>query len=189
MSQNNTANAPRTVKTADTGAFDIKELVLYAVLLAAGIILNFFVSKPLAAVVPGISPEFIISSFCLMILVTRPSVPKAMVIGLIAGVIIQITASVKGPDLVAETVAAAVMALIVKFGMNGAAKSFVPAVGAFVTTFLSGCIYAVIVALFIRADAAIFFAMVPVVAATGVFNAILVTALYIPIKKALKLGE
>ena len=32
-------------------------------------------------------------------------------------------------------------------------------------------------------------AMLPVVAATAVFNAILVQALYIPIKKALKLND
>lgn len=188
MSQNTTTQQARTVQTADHGAFDVKEAVLYAVLLAAGIILNF-ASKPILGNFSMISPEFVITSFCLMILISKPNLGKALVIGLIAGVIIQFTASVKGPDLVAETISAAVMALIVKAGMKTPAKAVVPAIGTFVTTFLSGCIYAVIVALLLKNQPEMFMAMMPVVALTGVFNGVLVQALFIPIKKALKIAE
>ena len=69
MSQNTTAQ-PRTVQTADRGKLDIRALVLLAILLAAGFILNFTVGKAVSSISGGmISPEFIISAFCLTILV------------------------------------------------------------------------------------------------------------------------
>ena len=116
MSQNTTAAQPRTVQTADRGKLDVRALVLLAILLAAGFILNFTVGKAISGISGGmISPEFIISAFCLTILVVRPNIGQALVIGLIS-------------------------------------------------------------------------AMLPVVAMTAVFNAILVGALYLPIQKALKLN-
>lgn len=181
---------PRTVQTADHGKLDIKALTLFAILLAAGVILNLTVGKALAGISAGmLAPEFIISSFCLTILVVRPNVGQALIIGLIAAVVIQISASVKGPDFVAEGVAAMVMALIVQFGMKTAAKPVIPAVGTFVTTALSGMIYALIVPLFAQAASGLFFVMLPVVLLTAVFNGILVGALYIPVKKALKIAD
>ena len=45
MSQNTTATQPRTVQTADRGKLDVRALVLLAILLAAGFILNFTVGK------------------------------------------------------------------------------------------------------------------------------------------------
>ena len=45
MSQNTTAAQPRTVQTADRGKLDVRALVLLAILLAAGFILNFTVGK------------------------------------------------------------------------------------------------------------------------------------------------
>lgn len=66
MSQNTTATQPRTVQTADRGKLDVRALVLLAILLAAGFILNFTVGKAISGISGGmISPEFIISAFCL----------------------------------------------------------------------------------------------------------------------------
>ena len=78
MSQNTTATAqPRTVQTADRGKLDVRALVLLAILLAAGFILNFTVGKAISGISGGmISPEFIISAFCLTILVVRPTLAK-----------------------------------------------------------------------------------------------------------------
>ena len=81
MSQNTTATQPRTVQTADRGKLDIRALVLLAILLAAGFILNFTVGKAISGISGGmISPEFIISAFCLTILVVRPNIGQALVI-------------------------------------------------------------------------------------------------------------
>jgi len=69
----------RTITTEDHGKLDVRALVLLAVLLAAGFILNFTVGKAISSVSGGmISPEFIISAFCLTILVIRPNVGQAL---------------------------------------------------------------------------------------------------------------
>lgn len=192
MSQQNTntANAQqaRTVAAVDHGKLDLKALTLYAILLAAGFVLNMTVSKFFSGLTGGfLSPEFIIAAFCLEILIIKPNIGQAAVIGLLAGVVIQITASVKGPDLIAEPVAAVVMALLVSALSDSKAKGLLPLVGTFIVTFISGIIYALIFSFLIMKNPAFVGVMAPVVAATGVANAIIVAALHLPIKKALKL--
>ena len=192
MSQQNantaTAQQARTVNTIDRGKLDLKALTLYAILLAAGFVLNMTVSKFFSGLTGGfLSPEFIIAAFCLEILIIKPNIGQAAVIGLLAGAVIQITASVKGPDLIAEPVAAVVMALLVSALSNSKAKGLLPLVGTFVVTFISGIIYAVIFSFLIMKNPAFMGVMAPVVVATGVANAIIVAALHLPIKKALKL--
>ena len=191
MSQNaNIDQQARTVTAVDHGKLDLKSLTLYAILLAAGFVLNLTVSKFFSGLTGGfLSPEFIIAAFCLEILIIKPNIGQAAVIGLLAGVVIQITASVKGPDLIAEPVAAVVMALLVSAFAESKAKGLLPLVGTFVVTFISGIIYAVIFSFLIMKNPAFVGVMAPVVAATGVANAIIVSALYLPIKKALKLND
>ena len=189
-----TTTQARTVTSADHGKLDVKALVLLAVLLAAGFILNFTVGKVISGATGGaISPEFIISAFCLTILVVRPNVAQALVIGLISAAVIQITTTSPFIDFAAEGVAAMLMAVIVKAGMRGSAKSFTPALGTLVTTVVSGLIFMVIkLAVMGFAPEVVSVlpaAMLPVILATGVFNAVLVGALYIPIKKALKVTD
>lgn len=192
MSQQNTntatAQQARTVTTVDRGKLDLKALTLYAILLAAGFVLNLTVSKFFSGLTGGfLSPEFIIAAFCLEILIIKPNIGQAAVIGLLAGVVIQITASVKGPDLIAEPVAAVVMALLVSALSDSKAKGLLPLVGTFIVTFISGIIYALIFSFLIMKNPAFVGVMAPVVAATGAANAIIVAALHLPIKKALKL--
>lgn len=193
MSQNASAQpsgTARNVAAAERGGLDIKSLVLLAVLLAAGFILNFTVGKAISAISGGaIAPEFIISAFCLAILVIRPSVPQALIIGLISAAVIQVTTTSPGIDFVAEGVAAIVMALIVKAGMRTAAKAVTPVAGTFVTTFLSGFIFMLIKMALMGFATELAAVMMPVIALTAVFNAILVGALYLPIKKALGLND
>lgn len=190
MSENTAATQPRTVATVDRGKLDIKALVLLAILLAAGFILNMFVGKAISGATGGmISPEFIISAFCLTILVVRPNVGQALVIGLISAAVIQITTTSPFIDFAAEGVAAVVMALIVKAGMNTPAKKVIPLVGTFVTTLISGVIFMVIKMALIGVVGELAAAMLPVVIATACFNAILCQALYLPIKKALKVED
>lgn len=193
MSQNASAQpsgTARNVAAAERGGLDIKSLVLLAVLLAAGFILNFTVGKAISAISGGaIAPEFIISAFCLAILVIRPSVPQALIIGLISAAVIQVTTTSPGIDFVAEGVAAIVMALIVKAGMRTVAKAVTPVVGTFVTTFLSGFIFMLIKMALMGFATELAAVMMPVIALTAVFNAILVGALYLPIKKALGLND
>lgn len=189
MSQN-TAAQPRTVQTADRGKLDVRALVLLAILLAAGFILNFTLGKAISTMSGGmISPEFIISAFCITILVVRPNIPQALVIGLISAAVIQVTTTSPGIDFVAEGVAAVVMALIVNAGMSTGAKAIIPTVGTFVTTFLSGFIFMVIKMAMMGFATELAAVMMPVIALTAVFNAILVGALCLPVRKALGLND
>ncbi len=184
------ASPARTVSTVDRGKLDVKALVLLAVLLAAGFILNMFVGKAIGAASGGmINPEFIISAFCLTILVVRPGVGQALIIGLVSAAVIQLTTSLPGADFVAEGVAAVLMALIVNAGMKTPAKGAIPLIGTFVTTFVSGFIFMLIRMAVMQFDMGIAAAMLPVVALTAVFNAVLVAALYLPVRAALKLND
>ena len=119
MSQNTTAAQPRTVQTADRGKLDVRALVLLAILLAAGFILNFTVGKAISGISGGmISPEFIISAFCLTILVVRPNIGQALVIGLISAAVIQITTTSPFVDFAAEGIAAMLMfQMVLNIGM------------------------------------------------------------------------
>ena len=194
MSQNDSSQnaqpVARTVAAADHGKLDIQALVLLAVLLAAGFILNFTVGKAISGISGGlISPEFTISAFCLTILVVRPSVGQALVIGLISAAVIQITTTSPFIDFAAEGIAAMLMALIVRVGMGSGAKKVVPLIGSFVTTAVSGVIFMLIKIAMVGAAGELAAAMLPVVLLTAAFNAVLVQALYLPIRKALKLAD
>lgn len=181
---------PRTVAIDERRGLDIQSLVLLAVLLAAGFILNFTAGKAISAVSGGaIAPEFIVSAFCLAILVIRPTIPQALVIGLISAAGIQITTSSPGIDFVAEGIAAVAMASIVNVGARTPARNLVPVVGTFITTFLSGMIFMVIKMALMGFAGELAAVMTPVVTVTAVFNAILVGALYQPVKQSLGLNE
>ena len=180
------AGRARTVAACDGDGIKIKNLVLLAVLLAAGFILNFTVGKAISAVSGGaISPEFIISAFCLAILIVRPGIGQALIMGLISAAVIQITTSTPGVDFIAEGVAAMAMAAIVRMGMRGATGTLIPVVGTFATTFLSGVIFMVIKMALMGFASQLAAVMLPVIALSSVFNAILVGALYQPVRNSL----
>ena len=102
---------------------------------------------------------------------------------------IQITTTSPFIDFAAEGIAAMLMAAIVAAAAHrGSISPAVAAVATFATTLVSGCIFMVIKMAMIGLVAELAAAMLPVVAATAVFNGILVAALYLPIKKALKLS-
>lgn len=59
--------------------FIFRSLILTAVLLAAGAVLKFFAGSVIN--IGGMKPNFIIAMYCLAILLIRPSLPRAAVIG------------------------------------------------------------------------------------------------------------
>ena len=78
MSQSATVQQARTVSAnaSSNGLLDIKSLVLLAILLAAGFILNMTLGNALAIV--GIKPQFIIAAYALAIILTRASVAQSV---------------------------------------------------------------------------------------------------------------
>lgn len=186
------ANAPaRTIGNGGVETLGLRELMLLAALLAAGFVLDFALGKAISATTGGlIAPEFVISAFCLEILIVRPNLPQALVIGLVSAAVIQLTTTSPFLDFPAEGIAAVLMAVMVGSATSGREiRPFVPAVGTFVTTVVSGLVFMLIKMAMIGISSGIVGAMLPVILLTGAFNAVLVAALYRPVRKAVDLRK
>ena len=179
-----TNSQARTVTAAAHTGTDVTSLILLAVLLAAGFILNLTVGNSLAMV--GIKPQFIIASYALAILLTRASFGQAAIYGLISAAVIQFTTSIPGLNFATELVAALVMAALIRADMKVAGRNVTPLVATFVTTLVSGLLFAVAGNVIMGAAIATVVVKIPLVLGTAAFNAIVVQALYFPLKKALK---
>lgn len=178
MSQNNARTVTATANSA--GIIDIKSLVLLAILLAAGFILNLTLGNALAIV--GIKPQFIIAAYALAILLIDASYLQAIIFAVISACVIQLTTSIPGLNFVTEAVAALAMVSLVKSGIGG--KNVNPLVATFVTTLISGVLFAAFGTVIMGGAIASAAVKIPLVLGTAVFNAILVQALSIPLKKA-----
>lgn len=177
MSQSNARTVTATANSA--GIIDIKSLVLLAILLAAGFILNLTLGNALAIV--GIKPQFIIAAYALAILMIDANYLQAIIFAVISACVIQLTTSIPGLNFVTETVAALAMVALVKSGIGG--KNVSPLVATFVTTLISGALFAVLGTIIMGGAIASAAVKIPLVLGTAVFNAILVQALNIPLKK------
>lgn len=184
MSDQNNARTVTAETTKKNGVVDVTSLVLLAILLAAGFILNMTVGNALAIV--GIKPQFIISAYCLAILLTKASFVQAIIYGVISACVIQITTSIPGLNFLSETVAALAMAALIRIDMKLGGKDVTPFVATLVTTFISGGIFAVVGTVIMGAAIETVVVKVPIVVGTALFGAIVVQALYFPLRKVLK---
>ncbi|MBR2835499.1 MAG: hypothetical protein IKE43_07330 [Coriobacteriales bacterium] len=199
MSENiTTANQqPRTARvvsqTQEKKGLTTQDLILIAVLLAAGAVLKLTVASFFASF--GMKPNFIIAMYCLAIILTKPSVLQSTIIGLIAGLICQIPMLNATPflNIVSETLGALVCGLLIKVNMNPGGKfDLNPTVNTFISTCVSGGTFA-LMAIFINVilpgtggvEAAIA-AYAAIVLGTATFNAVLNTILVPPLRKVLK---
>ena len=73
----------RTLNTKETKGFSIQDLILVAVLLAVGQVLKMTLGTALSSI--GVKPNFIIAMYCLAILLIKPTLLQALIIGLLAG--------------------------------------------------------------------------------------------------------
>lgn len=186
MPQPTAQTTARTVTTAahDNGLVSLPSLVLLAVLLAAGFILNLTVGTALATT--GIRPQFVIAAYALAILLTRATVPQALLYGLITAALMQFTTSIPGLNLLTEPVSAAIMALLARPNLRVGGRNVTPLISAFVTTLVSGGLFAALGNVVTGAAPALFIAKLPTVLGTAVFCAIVVQVLYVPLNHALK---
>ena len=161
MATNTQARTISANAASDKGILDITSLVLLAILLAAGFILNMTVGNALAAT--GIKPQFIIAAYALAIALTQASFAQAAIFGILSAAVIQITTSIPGLNFVTELAGALTMAALVKSNIGGdKVNPFI--MGAALPTAL---------------------AKVPIVLGTAVFNAVVVQALFFPLRKVL----
>ncbi len=174
--------ATRTVQsgTQSNGKLDVSALVLTALLAAAGFILNITVGQALATT--GIHPQFVIAAYCLAIIAIRPKVGQCVVLGLICAVVAQLNTSIPGLNFLTEACGSLVMGLFV----NSAFKKSkaMPYVAAFVTTIVSGMLFAAVGNAMAGFEASMLLVKLPVVIGTAAFNTIVVGLLAGPIAKA-----
>ena len=170
-----------TAKANNSGILDVKSLVLLAILLAAGFILNMTLGNALAIV--GIKPQFIIAAYALAIILTRASFIQGAVFAVIAACVAQLTTSIPGLNFVTEMAGALAMVALVKSNIGG--EKINPLIATFVTTLLSGALFAVIGTLIMGGALGTALVKVPLVLGTAVFNAVVVQALSIPLTKVL----
>ena len=78
----------RELKQTGKKGITLQDLLLTAVLLAAGAVLKFFVGTFINFF--GMKPNFIIAMYCMAIVLIRPKIYYSLIIGIIAGAICQV---------------------------------------------------------------------------------------------------
>lgn len=195
MAQNNAAVAQKRTVTAASAQRDgltVQDLILIAVLLAAGAVLKLTVGSLLSSM--GMKPNFIIAMYCLGIILTRPKVGQAVIIGLLAGLICQIPLLNATPllNIPSEVLGALACGLLVKVPMRiGGKLDLNPLVNTFISTLVSGFVFAFL-SVYINVVATggdmmvALAAYAAIVLGTATFNCVLVQVLAVPLRKVLK---
>ncbi len=174
----------RTVRVDEKKGLSIEDLIVVAVLLAAGAVLKLVVGSVINFF--GMKPNFIIASYCLIILLIRPKLYQSAIIGLLAGAICQFLPGTPWLNLISELVGAVAMGLLIHVPMKFGKFDANPMVSTFLSTVLSGGTYTVCLFAFIKATTDGLIAYVPIVLCTALINMVLVQLLYLPLCKVLK---
>lgn len=187
-------SAPRVVSADEKkgGVLDVSALVLIAILLAAGAVLKLTVGSLLASM--GMKPNFIIAMYCLAIILVRPKVGQAVIVGLLAGALCQIPMLNATPllNIPSELLGALACGLLIRVPMNiGGKLDLNPLVTTFVSTLISGGVFAAL-SIYINVVSTggdifvAFAAYAAIVLGTATFNAVIVQVLVVPLRKVLK---
>ena len=178
--------AKRESTTKENKGLTIRDLVLTAILLAAGAVLKFFVGSAINLF--GMKPNFIIAMYCMAIVLIRPKVWEAAIIGLLAGAICQFFPGTPWLNFLSEFFGAITMALLIKIQLPKIGKKFdiMPMLATFLSTIVSGGIYATFLLVVIKSTPEALAAYVPIVGFTALINCVIVQILYYPLKATLK---
>ena len=190
MTELNTAAArKRIVVEREREGLSVRDLILVAVLLAAGAVLKLTVSSFLSF--GGMKPNFIIAMYCLAIILVRPKLAQAIVIGLIAGLICQIPMLAATPyvNIPSEVLGALACGLLIRIPLKiGGKLDLNPLVTTFLSTVVSGYTFAIIVGVVLNGLSLpvtlITYAVMVFGAAT--INCILVAVLAMPLRRVLE---
>ena len=172
----------------------IQDLILIAVLIAAGAVLKLTVSSFLTFA--GMKPNFMIAMYCIAIILTRPNLIQSACIGLLVGLVSQIPLLNATPlvNFASELVGAVVCCLLVTIFSRVASRNSlvqnvaVPAVITFVSTIFSGYTFAMIVGVTVSGlePMAVFGVYVVMVLGTAAMNCVVAAILVPVLRKVLK---
>ena len=174
-------------KKAAGARLSVSQIMLVALLLASGAVMKFFIGSIFSA---GMKPNFIIAMYCLAILLVKPKLKDALIIGLLAGAVCQFFPGTPYLNFPSEAAGAAVMALFVMAGRR-AGGALMPALSTFVSTVVSGGVFMILLyALFfsggsrVPAPLALFLG---IIFGTAAVNALIVQLLYLPVAAAMRI--
>ena len=192
MSESTTAATAqkRTVVTESQqkAGLTTQDLILIAVLLAAGAVLKLTVASFLSFA--GMKPNFVIAMYCLAIILTRPKIGQAVLIGLLAGIMCQIPMLNATPlvNIPSEVLGALACGLLIHIPLKiGGKVDINPIITTFLSTVVSGYTFAIIVGMMNGLELPVIFVTYAVmVFGTATFNAILVQILTPLLRKVLK---
>jgi hypothetical protein len=182
----------REVARQEKKGLQIKDVLLIGILLAAGAVLKFFVGTVINF---GMKPNFIIAMYCLTILLIKPGLIEAAVIGILSGAICQFFPGQPYINFASELLGAIAMCLLIKIPLDKIKLPIKTVVCTFLSTLVSGFSFiAVMYLLYYKlprfnivqgepTPLAIFMA---IIFGTAAINAIIVQVLYIPLKLVVK---
>ncbi len=174
----------RVLREEANKGFSIQELIVVAVLLAAGTVLKLFVGSVINFF--GMKPNFIIASYCLAILLVRPKLIGCLIIGILAGAICQFLPGTPWLNLISELLGAAAMFFMIRIPFRFGKLDLNPLLSTFVSTVISGGSFVVCLLAFMGADTSSMVAYIPIVLGTAAIGSVIVQLLYLPLKKVLK---
>ncbi|MGI6115076.1 tryptophan transporter [Clostridium sp. BSD2780061688st1 E8] len=177
----------RVVAVQEKKGLGVSEILLIGILLAAGAVLKFFVGSVINF---GMKPNFIIAMYCLVMLLIRPKVYEAAIIGLLAGAICQFFPGQPYINIASELVGAVAMVLLMKIPMKIGKFSLAPVVCTFLATLVSGFAFIGIMYLMYYTGADItptpLAAFMAIIFGTATINAVIVQVLFPPLKLAFR---
>ncbi len=169
----------------------IQDLILIAILVAAGAVLKLTVSSFLTFA--GMKPNFMIAMYCIAILLTRPNLLQSLGIGLLVGLVSQIPMLNATPmvNFASEAIGAVVCCLLVTAFSKVSATNVTlqnvvfPAIVTFVSTVFSGYTFAMIVGVTVSGlePLAVFGVYAVMVLGTAAMNCV-VAAILVPVLRS-----
>ena len=178
MENKQTQQTQQMVEVQKTGG-QTRWITITALFLTIGVILRM-VSPNIGL----ITPNWLIAMYCLAILIVRPTLPKALGIGIVAGVVSVATSKAIFPwaNLVSEPVGCIVCALLINLLVRKENVRFgVPAIVALISTLASGLTFVTVTKIVMSIPLQVYiFTMLPVVLAVAAVNCIVAQVLYFP---------
>lgn len=191
MTQNVAAQKRTVATSAKKEGLSVQDLILVAVLIAAGAVLKLTVSSFLSFA--GMKPNFMIAMYCLAIILTRPKVYQSAVIGLLVGLVSQLPMLNATPlvNIASEMLGALACGLLVTALAKVAADNrgfqdiVAPVIITFLSTIVSGYTFAMIVGVAVAhlEPLAVFGVYAVMVLGTATMNAVL-AAILTPVLRA-----
>ena len=181
--EGNPMTEKRVLKTQETKGFSIQDLIIVAVLLAAGTVLKLFVGSVINFF--GMKPNFIIASYCLAILLVRPNLVGCAIIGILAGAICQFLPGTPWLNFISELLGAVAMYFMIKVPFKFGKLDLNPLLATFVSTVISGGSFVICLLVFMGASSSSLVAYIPIVLGTAAIGSVIVQLLYLPLKKVL----